>query len=450
MPASGEVTGRRPREDGASFRVTATSRPWRPWILPSLCWLVGVAACTVLVSWAWGETAQLAHRNLLLSDLFLAVENAQVDLQHGGLTHLYAGQGSLEVALPGFQLALVALLRLVDALGAPAYIGFTLKGGRFANFAVGGSWAFLLFAVYGLALSAVFPVVACLRRCGVHGVTLALAAVATTGALGYSAVLWGHPEVGLATGLLVGAALWCLDGRWKGAAWLLGAAVATQPLVLLGLPLLLGLAGVRRWLPMAWRIILPGLVSVLLPLFGDPGDTFRQVVLQPTYPTSTGYNLLTPWLAVVPSHGPDTVDAGWPRTVALVLAIGIAYVMVRRMNRYAGAVPDVVIWTLGLSLAVRCLFEAVFYTYYAVPAVVLLLVAASARGAWRALGVIVVATAFFVFPFEVRHADHVENLALVAVAMVAMVALSAPWSWLQAARRSSPAPQVAAAPVGLP
>ena len=43
-------------------------------------------------------------------------------------------------------------------------------------------------------------------------------------------MIWGHPEDAVAVGFALYALVFALDGRWTGAGWLFGAALATQPL----------------------------------------------------------------------------------------------------------------------------------------------------------------------------------------------------------------------------
>ena len=50
-------------------------------------------------------------------------------------------------------------------------------------------------------------------------------------------VLWGHPEDAIAVGLTSYAIVALIDGRREPAGWILGAAIALQPSVLLVLPL---------------------------------------------------------------------------------------------------------------------------------------------------------------------------------------------------------------------
>ena len=78
-------------------------------------------------------------------------------------------------------------------------------------------------------------------------------------------VFWGHPEDAVAIGLMAYSYLFALDGRWNGAAWLFGFAVAFQPLVLAALPILLALSGVKRWSGILLIVAGVALVSAATP-----------------------------------------------------------------------------------------------------------------------------------------------------------------------------------------
>ena len=82
-------------------------------------------------------------------------------------------------------------------------------------------------------------------------------------------VLWGHPEDALALALGVYGLVLALDGKWTGAGWLFGAAVATQPLVILMLPVLLAMAGRQRALALLVRSVLPAAALLATPLIGS-------------------------------------------------------------------------------------------------------------------------------------------------------------------------------------
>jgi hypothetical protein len=354
-----------------------------PWGLAALCWLAGTVGGGLFTLWAWGYTEQLHHPNYYASDLVDSILNAGGVLRYGGLTHLYGGNGHLLVALPGFELVLVAVARVVTWFGLPAPgLGLGMVGGIFFNYATGGTWVAMVLVAYALGMAAIFPLVALARRLGVGGGRLAFLTVAMAGALWWTTELWGHPEDALAVGLLAWAVLYALDRRWRGMGWLIGVGLAVQPLGILALPCLLVLAGARRWLMLLPRIVLPGLASVIVPLIGDPSDTLRQVVQQPTYPNGANAKL-TPWIGVVPHVHQTTVYGGWPRAVslglALVVALGLAHVVVR-----AGRVdPAAVVWAVAVALSLRWAFEAVFFPFYLVPALVFFLLAAATSGPWR-------------------------------------------------------------------
>ena len=78
-------------------------------------------------------------------------------------------------------------------------------------------------------------------------------------------VIWGHPEDAVAVGLALYALIFALDGRWTGAGWLIGAAMATQPLVVLMFPVVLALAGRGRSLALAVRATVPAVAVVAHP-----------------------------------------------------------------------------------------------------------------------------------------------------------------------------------------
>jgi hypothetical protein len=67
------------------------------------------------------------------------------------------------------------------------------------------------------------------------------------------AVLWGHPEDAVAVALGVYAIVFAIDGRFTGAGWLFGIALAVQPLVVVVFPVLLVMSGKKRALGLAVR-----------------------------------------------------------------------------------------------------------------------------------------------------------------------------------------------------
>ena len=98
--------------------------------------------------------------------------------------------------------------------------------------------------------------------------------------------------------LAVYALVFALDERWTGAGWLFGAAVAMQPLVLLVLPVLIGMAGrqhVRELLVV--RSILPAAAVMVTPLVANFHVTAQALLQQPNFPN---IDHVTPWTSLAP------------------------------------------------------------------------------------------------------------------------------------------------------
>ena len=363
----------RPRETGASLRVAGVPT----WVAPGVVWLASIALAGVKIYSNYSRAAEL-HRSQDFNDFVWTVLNARADLGHAGLVHMYQGNGSILVALPGFSLLLVGLIRVLTLVGisAPGEGLIWLHGGHYAaNYLAGRSWWVVYGFSLGVSLAALFPLDALARRCGITGLRRGALLVALGVSLWSLAVPWGHPEDGLAMGFLAWAALRALDGRWRPAGWLLGFGIAVQTLAVLGAPIVFAMAGVRRWPRLLARAVIPGLIAIAIPLIGDPSDTLRQVVKQPTYPLNRNARI-TPWLSVVPHPHVGIVDAGWPRTVAVLLAFLLALLVIRWWGPSGTLTPSALIWTIGVSLSLRCVFESVMFSYYLMPPLLFFLVAA--------------------------------------------------------------------------
>jgi hypothetical protein len=201
-------------------------------------------------------------------------------------------------------------------------------------------------------------------------------------------VFWGHPEDALAVALAAYALIFALRGRFTGAGWFFGAAVAVQPLVIVLFPLLLVLGGRSRALGLVVRGVIPAAVVAVGPLIGDVHDTVHALVSQPTFPNVTG-NHRTLWTPLAPrisgSGESLTVGGGPVRLVALALAAGIGWWSLRWRKR-----PEMIVWAAALALALRTYTESVMTAYYAWPALAVGLVIA-ARASTRRFAVAVVA-----------------------------------------------------------
>jgi hypothetical protein len=288
----------------------------------------------------------------------------------GDLGGIY-GAGTGLVTFPGILLALAPLAMLTGALGLTE---------AFPRF-VPHPTAWLALGPYEMLLSAValFASDALAERLGVSKGRRAVLCVAGTIILWNVAVLWGHPEDAVALGLALYALIFALDGRWTGAGWLFGAAFATQPLVLLMLPVLFALGGRPRVVGLAARGIGPAVALVLTPLISQFHVTAHALLDQPNFPN---IDHATPWTALAPvlgGKGRDlAVAAGPGRVLALVLACGLGWWARRWRER-----PDLIVWAAATALALRCFTESVMVAYYIWPALVVGLVVAARQGRLR-------------------------------------------------------------------
>ena len=149
-------------------------------------------------------------------------------LVHGDWGGLYTKPTSL-VGLPGAAVILAPAAVIIDAAG----LSLQIPGPHNPYPAV---W--LLAGPYEIALSAValFAADAIAEHLGVTRPRRALLAAASAVALWSVAVRWGHPEDAVAVGLLLYGILALSRSTTGRSGWLIGAAVAMQPLVLLALP----------------------------------------------------------------------------------------------------------------------------------------------------------------------------------------------------------------------
>jgi hypothetical protein len=158
-------------------------------------------------------------------------------LLHGQLGGLYTQPTGL-ITLPGGALILVPIVAVIDAAGL--------------TLAVPGPDArpvvWLLAGPYQTAISgiALFAADAIAEHLAVPRLKRAVLAVASAAAAWSVTIRWGHPEDAVAVGLLMYSMLDLARGRTGRSAWLFGFAVATQPLVLLALPVALAVMNPRR------------------------------------------------------------------------------------------------------------------------------------------------------------------------------------------------------------
>jgi hypothetical protein len=353
-----------------------------PWLLRRLFPLLATVGLIIIgmAGTIWGPRYYGKPGWALPDDLWGTMIGAQ-RLVHLNLAGLYTPPTQL-VSLPGAAVILIPLVALIDAaglrLGLPA-----------AHAAHTGTW--LLAGPYEVAISAVvlFAADAIAERLGVTRPRRFLLAAASATALWSVTIRWGHPEDAVATGLLLYAILALSQARTSRAAWLAGAAVAVQPLVLLAFPVLVFVVGPRRLPGFLARAAAPGVLLLAIAAAANWTATIHAVTSQPNSPQ---IDHPTPWIYLAPHLPDDQVAAGPARIVALVAACGCGLLAWRTWRSRemtpstlstsgaTGWSPEKlqeVLWWTAVALALRSAFEPVMVAYYLWPPLAAALIPAS-------------------------------------------------------------------------
>jgi hypothetical protein len=183
----------------------------------------------------------------------------------------------------------------------------------------------------------------------------------------------------MAVGLFLYAILALGRDRPHLAAWLTGAAIVIQPLVLLALPVLAMAMPPRRLPGFLARAAAPAAVALAAAAAANWDATYAAVTSQPNFPA---INHPTPWAALSPHMANGVIAAGPARILAILVACGCAVAVGRRWRAARGAEWDSgtlrdVLWWTAFALALRCAFEPVVVAYYLWPALAVALIVAS-------------------------------------------------------------------------
>ncbi|WP_157695595.1 hypothetical protein [Nakamurella panacisegetis] len=293
-------------------------------------------------------------------------------LRHWNVGGLYTQPTAL-VTFPGAALVLVPIVLVID--GAGLGLAFQTVHNPYPA-------AWLVAGPYEIALSAsvLFAADRVAERFGATRPTRLLLALAGAVTLWSVSVRWGHPEDAVAVALFLYGALALADGRRARSAWLIGAAVAVQPLVLLAYPMVLVMLPRPKVIGYLVRSALPAVVLLGTAAAANWTATLRAVTSQPNFPSR---NHPTPWTSLAPEMSNGAVAAGPGRLLAVVCAVACALVLARRLRGRAGsgvwddAVLVEFLWWTAAALALRCVFETVMVAYYLWPVLIVALVAAS-------------------------------------------------------------------------
>ncbi len=376
---------------------TGSIRPGRPglasasapWLIrrafPVLATVVLIAIGMLSTTW-WepdivGKSAwQLPH------DLWGTLAAAQ-RLAHLDLSGLYTPPTGL-IAFPGAALILVPVVAVINAAG----LGLAVPGVQNAD---PGAW--LLAGPYEIAISAValFAADSIAERLGAARPQRAVLAAGEAVVLWSVSVRWGHPEDAVAVGLLLFGILALSDSRAGRSAWLIGAAIAVQPLVLLALPVVLAVIRPRQLPGFLARAAVPAALLLAAAAAANWGATVKAVTSQPNWPS---LDHRTPWTSLAPHLSHGAVATGPARALTILVACGCALVVARRWRtrrQLAGWSPAALqelLWWAAVALALRCVFEPVMVAYYLWPVLAVALITASCS--WpRLTGATVIASA---------------------------------------------------------
>jgi hypothetical protein len=360
-----------------------------PWplrrLFPLLATVIMIIAGMAGTIWGprfYGKTAWA-----LPDDLWGTMIAAQ-RLLHLNLAGLYTSPTQL-VSLPGAAVILIPVVAVIDLAGL--HLGLPQAHGAHP-----GLW--LLAGPYEVAISAVvlFAADAIAERLGATRPKRFLLAAASATALWSVTIRWGHPEDAVATGLLLYAILALSQARTSRAAWLAGAAVAVQPLVLLAFPVLLTVIALRRWPGFLTRAAAPGVLLLAVAAAANWTAAIHAVTSQPNSPT---IDHPTPWIYLAPHLAGGEVAAGPARILAILAACGCALVAGRRWRaggEQGQEILPALLWWTAMALALRSVFEPVMVAYYLWPPLAVALIAASRS--WSRLfptGCAVVVLTFF-------------------------------------------------------
>jgi hypothetical protein len=225
--------------------------------------------------------------------------------------------------------------------------------------------------------------------------------------------LW-HPEDVLAVAFTIWAILAAFDKRWSRCGWMLGLAIAFQPLSLLALAPILAMTPRASRFANLFRSIVPALILTVGPLLANPRATLRAIVDQPS---STILNHATPWVRFAPQLGHGVVAAGPVRLVALIAAFGVGWALCMRSPR-----PEVVFWVVAAAFVARSFFEAVMVCYYVWPALAVGLVLAARSSRTRFVAVCAISSFAAVFaPYNWRNEWGWWSVLIVCVGTILLI-----------------------------
>ena len=347
--------------------------PSAPWLARRLFPVLATAVLLVIgmCSTIWWGPAMAGRTAWALPDDLWGTLAAASRLLHLHLGGLYTQPTGL-VTLPGAAVILIPVVAVADLAGIPLAIQ-SAHNPQPAVWLLAGPYVVALLAV------ALFAADAIAEHLGTPWFRRAALTLAEAACLWSVSVRWGHPEDAMAVGLFLYAILALARNRPHRSAWLAGAAIVIQPLVLLALPVVAMTMPPRRLPGFLARAAAPAAVALGAAAAANWDATYAAVTSQPNFPA---INHPTPWASLSPHMGQGAIAAGPARVVAILVACGCAVTAGRRWRAARGAEWDSgtlrdVLWWAAFALALRCAFEPVVVAYYMWPALAVALIVAA-------------------------------------------------------------------------
>jgi hypothetical protein len=390
---------------GAMQRIRSWGETRSAPIVVTIAMVIGGFA--YLVCWN-----MLSHRGWVgVSDLWNST-SVSLAISQGHWSAVYTAMPKV-ITPPGLEVVLAPVVALGHALGLhPPHRG-TNTGGTLGVVVVPTATILastVLFAIDAVARSWHFS----------EAKRVALALVAGLGVVS-AVVFWGHPEDCVALALVIWAAL-VVDREGSSglarAGWLLGIAVAFQPLALLGVTPILARCAWRSLPAQAVRLALPSAALVLLPLLASPHQTLRALMAQPYFPVAESY---TPFGNLAPHLGDGLRGGGPMRLFVTLAAVLLGYAACRRRHDL-----PLVLLAIALACALRVFFETELLGFYFFPVTAICLLLALRRS-WRDFGVCsAAAVACIALGNRREHSIALWWPAIMATAVLALVVVTVP------------------------
>jgi hypothetical protein len=385
--------------------AAVSAPPAAPWLVRRLFPLLATIGLVVIgmISTTYVGPHLIGKADWSLPDDLWGTLAAAQRLVHLDLSGLYTKPTGL-VTFPGAAVILAPLVAVTDAAG----LSLQHPGPHYPQPAV---W--LVAGPYMIAISGVplFAADAIAERLGLTWPRRSLLALASAVALWNVSAEWGHPEDAVAVGLLLFAILALSESRLERSAWLAGAAIAVQPLVLLALPIMLVVIPPRRLSGFLARAAAPAAVLLAAAAAANWSATVNAVTRQPNWPA---VDHPTPWISLAPRMAGGAVADGPARVLAILAACGCALVVAPRLRaalRPSAWPPQVLLellWWAAVALAVRSVFEPVMVAYYVWPGLAVALITAASSTWARFLA---------------------ASVAAATISLVAQVSWRSTWGW---------------------